>query len=285
MNIKLQDLKEFSNIDASAKFGLNNYTSHRDKKQQFISNWIDEESKDSIRADTYYNPVSTRLDLKCGMTYFSFIQLDKDRYLLISVGKITGYRDRWSTFEVVNEYDKYIDRLIIRVDKRNSTKMGSHIFKFKQWLDEDRIEISEILNQPYGKLEFNGYENVHLQFGDLLKIINNEKFNEYKSHLSAVNGIYLLTDSKTNKRYVGSAYGENGICQRWECYLNTYSGNNKQLVDLLKVNGIDYFKDYFKFKILETFDKNTSVDKIISRENHWKEVLMTRIEDFGYNDN
>ena len=83
--------------------------------------------------------------------------------------------------------------------------------------------------------------------------------------------------------YVGSAYGIDGIAQRWNCYLNTQTGNNKKLIELYNEKGVQYFKDNFKFTILEVFDKKTDSKIIINSESMWKNKLMTR--EFGYNDN
>lgn len=44
-----------------------------------------------------------------------------------------------------------------------------------------------------------------------------------------------------------------------------------------------YIKKYFQWSLLEDFDESYSDDKILERENHWKQVFNSRKE--GLNDN
>ncbi|WP_189654688.1 GIY-YIG nuclease family protein [Paracoccus mutanolyticus] len=41
---------------------------------------------------------------------------------------------------------------------------------------------------------------------------------DWKAALESIKGIYLITDTRTGKRYVGSAYGDQGIWSRWCAY-------------------------------------------------------------------
>ena len=90
----------------------------------------------------------------------------------------------------------------------------------------------------------------------------------------------MITDTLTGKQYVGSAYGGVGVWQRWSIYANTGHGGNKQLRALLNENGDDY-KLNFQFSLLEVCDINSGAEFIISRECHWKDILLTR--KFGLN--
>jgi hypothetical protein len=53
-------------------------------------------------------------------------------------------------------------------------------------------------------------------------------------------------------------------------------------VELLREKGEEY-KLNFKYSILEICNMSLGNEYIISRENHWKQVLMTR--EFGLNKN
>ncbi len=86
----------------------------------------------------------------------------------------------------------------------------------------------------------------------------------------------------TRKQYVGSAYGEDCIWQRWSEYVKNGHGGNIDLKNLLNTNGQNY-KTNFKYFILEVWNMNLGKDYIIQRENYWKEVLMSR--QFGLNSN
>lgn len=94
----------------------------------------------------------------------------------------------------------------------------------------------------------------------------------------------MIVDKSNGKKYVGSAYGDNGIWSRWSTYILTGHGYNDELVDLITKNGLDYARKNFHFAILELRSMKTDDDTIINRESFWKEVLLTR-GNFGYNKN
>lgn len=119
--------------------------------------------------------------------------------------------------------------------------------------------------------EFPGFKAVHLSFNEL-KMIVNLALPSWKSALSSVAGVYLIADSNTGKLYVGSATGEGGIWQRWVDYVANGHGGNVELKKLVSLQG----QDSLSYAILEIADTHASQDEIIQRENHWKNVLMTR---------
>jgi hypothetical protein len=139
------------------------------------------------------------------------------------------------------------------------------------------------LSREYQPVQFNGYENVHFSFPILLQILSSKKYEEYRNSLTQINGIYCLTDTYTGKLYIGSAYGDAGIAQRWDCYVATLTGGNKSLKKLYEEKGDKYFKDNITFTLMEWFDKRVPVRKVVERENYWKEALGSRKH--GYNNN
>jgi len=126
-------------------------------------------------------------------------------------------------------------------------------------------------------------ENINVSFRNLEHIYSINK-TDWKSALSNLKGVYLITDLKTNKKYIGSAYGDQGIWQRWQSYISNGHGGNKLLKKLIKEESMAYAKKYYKFSLLEFRGMKTDDRVIIYRESFWKEVLNTR-GDFGYNDN
>ena len=100
--------------------------------------------------------------------------------------------------------------------------------------------------------------------------------------MSAVAGVYLITDTSTGKLYVGSATGDGGIWARWSQYAATGHGGNKELKKLLKSEGADYAR-HFQYAVLEIADTHASAEEVIRREAHWKRVLGSR--EHGYNNN
>ena len=54
---------------------------------------------------------------------------------------------------------------------------------------------------------------------------------------------------------------------------------------LVAEKGFDYVKDNFRYSILDIYKSTVDDETIIGRESWWKEVLLTRNPDFGYNAN
>ena len=156
----------------------------------------------------------------------------------------------------------------------------------------NRVEVAEIANRSYFEktIDFPGYENLSMTYEKLKTHWNNRTWRE---HLSTVYGVYLITDTKTGKLYVGSAYGENGVYGRWSAYLNDGYDKlelednkypNKRLKEIVDKKGIDYIKKHFQYSILEIFSKSElGKQKALNREKYWKKVLQSR--EFGYNAN
>ena len=143
------------------------------------------------------------------------------------------------------------------------------------------ITLSEVLKKPYRVAEFPGYENVLLLFEELKEVITEEEIT-WKTALQNSKGIYLITDVHNGKHYVGSAYGEEALWNRWAYYATNGHGNNRELKRLIEEKGIDYANN-FQFSILEIRSKVTDDQEVMKREAHWKRMLRAR--EFGYNDN
>ncbi len=175
----------------------------------------------------------------------------------------------------ISRFVPFIGRLKIFYSYKNRAtrvKLENHF---------DGMIVKEILEEPYFE-KFPGYSNVDLPFKTLRTIIKkNDK--EWREALS-IKGIYLITDTKTGKRYVGKADGENGIWQRWKSYIRNGHGGDVDLIDLVNTKGFTHVEDHFKYTILEII---TGEDErnINQREDYWKRVLLTRNERFGHNKN
>ena len=177
--------------------------------------------------------------------------------------------------ELVDIGSDLIGRLIIGFKK---DFRASYILLEKHY---ENFHISEILKERIAVEKFKGFENVNINF-EYLKTIIVKGETTWKTALGSVKGVYLITDKKNGKHYVGSAYGADAFWSRWEQYVSNGHGGNVELKQLLKERGADYPKN-FQFSILEVRASTTSDDEIIDRENHWKEVLMSR--EYGYNKN
>jgi len=147
------------------------------------------------------------------------------------------------------------------------------------------MSVHEILPEPYIGEDFPGYPNINHNYARLEKLWQESK-PDWLTALLHCQGVYLITDIETGLRYVGSAYGEEGIWSRWNSYFQTGGhGNNKQLKLLLaqEDKGVNYARKNFQISLLEQASSRDSEQYIIQRESYWKEVLLTR--KFGLNDN
>lgn len=101
-------------------------------------------------------------------------------------------------------YNKFFGRVIIKYKK---TKQ-SQVYYADTIIGE--CEVLEVLPTIFDNDGFPGYENVRLSFKQLEIILNRRKV-DWISALKSQKAVYLITDTKTGKSYVGSAYGDNGM--------------------------------------------------------------------------
>ena len=200
-----------------------------------------------------------------------------DRWLLVFIGCVTADLDRQYAvgyeYETKKEYENLFGRLVVRF--HNSAR-GAMIRKADSHNFMDQLVVETILSDVYNGNLFPGYDNVNISWRHLEVVMKNDS---WKTALQNQKGVYLLTDRKTGKMYVGSATGNQMFYGRWESYIKNGHGGDVELKKL----GFEYIKDNFWFSILEIYKGATNDDFIRSRENHWKVVLGTR--QFGYNAN
>lgn len=208
---------------------------------------------------------------------FSFAQLSGNEFLFGGIFEILDRSGREYKVKYIDKHDDLIGRVVLKYTGKSGR---STVFTPNHILENS--EIIEIYRVPYKGEKFCGIENINHDY-HRLKLIYDNNLEDWKTALSNVSGIYLLTDTKTGKHYVGSAYGGNGIYGRWSNYIYGIDGGNIGLINLRKEKGEDYFKDNFKFCILETLGIGVEKDDIIKKETLWKEKLLTK--KFGYNEN
>jgi len=189
-----------------------------------------------------------------------------------------------------NEHGEYY-RLVL--DEKFKNFEGRLIVNYKKVqgptqakLSMDKIKdftVRKILEEKFSGDEFPGYENVNISFYRLQQIVF-KQIHDWKERLRNVKGVYLITDIKTSKLYVGSAYGVEGIWGRWTTYAHSNgTGGNKDLKIVMK-DDENYAKKYFQFTILDYYKSSISDDDILKRESFWKKVLQS-IGDLNYNNN
>ena len=147
----------------------------------------------------------------------------------------------------------------------------------------DSMSVAEIIPKAYQGEDFPGHANINHGHAVLANIWREGK-PDWRSALEHCHGVYLITDVKTGLRYVGSAYGDEGIWSRWSTYLRGGHGGNRQLRSLIIAKGPEYAKKHFVYSLLEVSSSRDSNQRVIERESYWKDVLLTRGK-YGLNDN
>ena len=228
---------------------------------------------------------------------FNFIEIGWHRWLFVGAYRILetnsqteydhsrGWEVAYAKAERLEEYEKYSFRLTL-----NYSLSRQWLLVNKRFFNE--IMVQTILPNSYFDEEkaFPGYENISYSYLELQQYLAQDT---WKSQLSAIYGVYVITDKKTGKLYVGSAYVNLGIYGRWSAYINsgydkeerensTYPNN--QLRRLVRTKGITYMQENFQYTLLEIFPKTeVGKQKALNREIYWKNVFLSR--QFGYNDN
>lgn len=149
-----------------------------------------------------------------------------------------------------------------------------------QWISQEMevVELSPGLHYS----SFTDYLDFILTYPELCEIIKNN-YNDWRIALSAVKGVYLITDTFSGKLYVGSAYGDDGIWGRWRDYVKSGGhGGNKSLL-LLVESDPDYAVNNFRFSILMLLPKTVTADEAIRKEQLFKRKLGSN--SFGLNNN
>ena len=142
----------------------------------------------------------------------------------------------------------------------------------ENWVEQ--ITLAEVYPRRLSIGAFPGFRSIDLSF-DELGLIVGQGLESWRSALSNVAGVYLISDTETGKLYVGSASGMGGFWSRWSAYATTGHGGNVELRALVNGGGLDRAKP-FRFSILEIADIHTGEADVIARECHWKRVLLSR---------
>jgi len=209
----------------------------------------------------------------------SFIYYSRDEWIFGGIYKKEDVKKVKNHYEyktkLLDFHKDLIGRLIIHFRRPGRQ---SYLY-LERWVD--RLEVREILREPYAVDPFPGYENILLDFHLLRTIIDKEE-SSWKTALSSVKGVYIITDNSNGKIYVGAAYGEDSFWSRWALYAKNGHGGNKKLKKIIDEKGLEYASN-FQFSILEVRSKITDDEEIIKREAHWKNILKSR--ELGYNEN
>lgn len=140
----------------------------------------------------------------------------------------------------------------------------------------DDLTIAELLPERLSISDFPGFKAVNLTKVQLDIVVRNNT-PAWRSALSSVKGIYLITDTATGKLYVGKAVGADGFWGRWCTYAANGHGGNVALRKEFGIGAAPERQRDLRFAILEIADLTTKEEEINVRESHWKEVLLSRV--------
>lgn len=123
-------------------------------------------------------------------------------------------------------------------------------------------------------IPFPGFDQLLISHGDLVAMVEDPRYAQWRSALSAVQGVYLIADTTNGQLYVGKADGGERLMGRWAAYARDGHGGN---IALRQLAGLDpSHAHHFMFSILQVFGPNATTSEIDRAESHYKEALLTR---------
>ena len=204
---------------------------------------------------------------------FSLIQFyhEQDIWLFGGVFEVVArFEDRYEV-HLQEEGSELIGRLKLHYPYRARTTRPVMERHYKA------LVVQEILKEAYSGRTFPGFEEIDLSFEELEALVRNNR-DDWRFSLASVKGIYLITDTRTGRRYVGSAYGDHGIWGRWRQYAENGHGGNVELRRIANDPDLAYARANFRFALLEHRLDRTPDELILAREAYWKRILFTRGE-------
>jgi hypothetical protein len=146
----------------------------------------------------------------------------------------------------------------------------------------DAMTVASILPEPHIGEPFPGHDRINHSLADIQLIVSQGR-PDWRIALEHMKGVYVIHDRLTGEPYVGAAYGDTGIWQRWSRYAETLHGDNVGLRALVEREGAGYARQNLMFALLEFWSMRTEDRHVIDRETYWKGVLLSRL--LGHNRN
>lgn len=117
-------------------------------------------------------------------------------------------------------------------------------------------------------IPFPGFDRLILDYSQLQAVMREQRYAAWRTALASVKGIYLITDTRDGRHYVGKADGEESLRQRWGTYAANGHGGN------LELRHLD--PSTFRYSILRVFDPAAITGELDAAESHFKEALDSR---------
>jgi hypothetical protein len=272
--IYLQALLRFSDDELKkVKIKFNQWNGQTDPLDRFVEN------PDVVNNEWLFWRKKRRY-FNVGDIAVCLVQMRGDTWLLTTVKKVTAELNKIQGINYIGEgidaFRPYFGRVVVKYHK---TQRGQC---FKAGTIMNELEVLQVLPTIYDGEEFPGYSNVCLPYVKLANVIARPKASWIEA-LKNQKAVYLITDTKTGKLYVGSATGREMLLQRWSNYVANGHGGNIELKKLVDEEGLSYVVQYFQYSILENYNATVDDSIVTSRESYWKKVLYSRKR--GYNAN
>ena len=196
---------------------------------------------------------------------------ETDSWLFGGIFHVIGRPADQYEVELVDLGALFIGRLKVRSPYRAMSSRVNMEGRYEQF------EVLEILREPYTGRPFPGYEKTNLGFHELETLVHNNR-PDWRAALESVTGVYLITvhTKSAIRRYVGAAYGEEGIWSRWANYVENGHGGNAEIRKAIEDRGLDYCWQHFRFTLLEHRPRTAPDKTVREHESFWKTSLGTR---------
>lgn len=164
---------------------------------------------------------------------------------------------QWHTMRLLPKLSEYIEKLVI--DWPNPRPTFVHRATVRKAVLEIRREVS----QP----RFPGFEWFYCNVDEVASLPET-----WREVLRSVWGVYVLVCNTTGKKYVGSAYGDEGLYGRLLDYKNPQDPGHRRLVphDREHNQGKGY-----RCSVLSVISRGVSTSEVVDLERRWKERLRT----------
>lgn len=131
------------------------------------------------------------------------------------------------------------------------------------------VEIADPQQVP-----FPGFDHVLLTHTELQSVATESRYRDWRTALSAVQGIYLIADASTGQLYVGKADGQERVLGRWTAYANDGHGGNITLKHLASLDATH--ARHYRYSLLRVFGPSVPTADVDLAEAHFKRALLTR---------
>lgn len=182
--------------------------------------------------------------------------------------------------DVLRYFDLHVSDVLVSLRNRLVIEWSNDTINWaKAGGKAEHMPVVEIADPA--RVPFPGFDNVLITHDELLAIVEDSRYAEWRTALAAVQGVYLVADTSSGELYVGKADGTERLLGRWSAYARDGHGGNVALRELAEVDVTH--RRHFVFSILRVFGPTATTAEVDAAEAHYKRALLTR--QYGLNRN